>query len=242
MVRTIAFLGVLSACSIERSIEPTPLEGIVGSDDLYLEVTANLTRCNGWPCTEVEARVFRTTTTGSTYAEDVTGWISFDGAAAERAEWIDESAGGEPGAGKLRRAIDGWAGKILVATHAGADEASLSSERDLSTPYDAAIEFPDEVVLGSSPSLTWDHQGRPVQEQILVAAALPFPHFALATLPRNETGSFEIDRGVFSARGDYTIGLVRSLSHYPPDDSSQLVATWISTWQKQVAVIEPPAP
>lgn len=224
----------LAACATEGV--PNNLEG-VPNPNLFVQAQADFTVCDGAPCTSFAVELHRP---DGSYASETSVSISADGAPQRLAPFDDQSGSGIPNAGRHLLAVDGWIDAVQIDVTAGGDAASLFAVATITTPDEAAIALPDQLVVGATPSLEWESQGRPVLASVLFATEVPALRFGFLQALQVETGSFEIGPTVFTDVGDYTISLIRSLDHVLGSGDDHLLLTWSSVSSKRVTVVTSP--
>ncbi len=230
-----AWMICVAACATEGV--PNSLEG-VPNPNLLVQAQADFTACDGVPCTSFAVELYRP---DGSYASETSVSISVDGEPRQLALLDDQSESGIPNAGRHLLAVDGWIESVQIDVTAGGDAASLFAVATLTTPDEAGIELPDQVFVGDTPTLEWEHQGRPVLASVLFATQVPALRFGFLQALEVETGAFEFAPTIFTDEGDYTITLIRSLDHFLDDEDDHLVLSWNSVWSKRItAVLSPP--
>ena len=229
MLRTLFLPFVLFAGCFSSDPEiSTHLDGYT-ANNLAIAATADLSTCNGAPCTLVKLTLRQ----GDAAAANATVLVSADGAPPVTATFKPQVGSDNPNSGEFTAVFDRWISGIRIDATAGTDAAALWSDADLSTPNAASIGLPDQITLGSKTALQWNGLGRPVQIAIVYATNVPALRFGFLMSYAPDNGSYEFGPSIFTDPGTYTISLNRWLDLSNSDHS----LTWRSSWQKKVIVV-----
>jgi hypothetical protein len=217
-----------SGCWSEPSVE-NGLEGF-SNNGLSISALAELRICDDVPCTSITVTLRQS----GGYATAASLLVGADGNPQVAAAFIPEA--GLPNGSKYRVDIPRWIESIRIEATAGDAHSALWSNRTNLTPREMNVEFPDQVTVGATPSLTWSAQGRPVETHIVFATSSPVVRFGALESFGTDDGIYNFSPTVFSNPGRYTIGLTRHLEDFTESLDPQLQLSWISSWQKGLTV------
>jgi hypothetical protein len=229
--QSFVFLLLSSSCV---SSQLAPLEGF-SNNGLRISTLAELRTCDGLPCTSITIELRQI----SGYAAADSVLVTADGGPPIATVFTPYTA--IKNGGKYSVDLPGWIDSIRVEATTFDAQSAIWSNRVNFTPTEMNVQFPNEMTVGSKPSLTWDGQGRPVKTHIVFATSAPDVWVGSLEAFGTDDGIFEFGPSVFSNVGTYTIGLSRHLEHFTESFDDNLQLTWISSWQKVVDVL-PAAP
>jgi hypothetical protein len=209
----------------EQTMRALPLLFLVACtntpSDEGLAIDAHLQSmmCEGAPCTHVNIEIRR----DGLYAADTTVWLSVDGEPS-----IEVPADSSQ---QHNIEIPNGVGRARIDATAGEDFVSIEGRNRLTSPFEMAASLPETVTVGSTPHLTWRAQGGAVRAATVFATKVPATRFGFLEAEAEDDGDLAIE-DIFTAEGEYTIALYRTLEH----DG----ILWGSDWQQRVwAVIDP---
>jgi hypothetical protein len=189
----------------------TPDQGL--TIDAHLQAST----CDGAPCTDVEIQVFR----DGSLVQGTSVWLSLDGEPSIEVPFVDP---------RHHIVVSQWVGRAQIDATAGDEVVSVEGANRLTSPFEMAAAIPETVTVGSIPHLTWRPQGRGVRVTSVFASRTP-TRIGFVEVEGQDDGDVAIE-DVFTAVGEYTIGLYRSVDH----DG----ILWGSNWQQRVnAIVDP---
>lgn len=212
--------GLLS----EQTMRALPLFFLVActntpSDEgLLVDAHLQAMMCDGAPCTHVVIEVRR----DGLYADDTTVWLSVDGEPSIEVPFQTPQHIIE---------IPNWVSRARIDATAGEDFVAIEGRNRLTSPFEMAASLPETVTVGATPHLTWRAQGGAVRAATLFATKVPATRFGFVEAEAKDDGDLALEN-IFTAEGEYTIALYRSLEH----DG----ILWGSDWQQRVWAVTDP--
>lgn len=187
-------------------------------EGLFIDAHIQARTCDGAPCTNVNIEIRR----DGLYAENTTVWLSVDGEPSIEVPFQSP-----------QHIIDipNWVSRARIDATSGEDFISIEGVNRLTSPFEMAAALPETVTVGSTPHLTWRAQGGAVRAATVFATKVPALRFGFVEAEAEDDGELALE-DIFTAEGEYTIALYRTLEH----DG----ILWGSDWQHRMWAVTDP--